>query len=218
MGFCTGDCACGRSCASSDDFCQQHNCREEDCEAKRKPAPKTGVNVNNPFRYVDHASLKRVTEESPFRSWCPVCDKGILLVRRLDTGTLGLSKLDNCTLCGQRFIYNEDEIAGEKLAHPWPTTLDEAVEALDRMLVDEDRDFMLKSQEPVENIIADLHHSLGRHLRNTWGLWHESPLAKHIKETRGVEHPDDMSHVIIEYFCNRKKRTAWERLKDGDPV
>lgn len=33
MGYCTGDCGCGRNCKSSDDWCQQHECGK--CENKR---------------------------------------------------------------------------------------------------------------------------------------------------------------------------------------
>jgi hypothetical protein len=32
--------------------------------------------------------------------------------------SLDLSKLDHCTLCGQQFLYEEDEIGGSKLITP----------------------------------------------------------------------------------------------------
>jgi len=32
--------------------------------------------------------------------------------------SLNLSKLDHCTLCGQQFLYEEDEIGGSKLTTP----------------------------------------------------------------------------------------------------
>lgn len=72
----------------------------------------TGENIGkNPVR-VRHTELQRVNETSPFRSWCPVCRQGILLVGR--TG-LVLNRVDRCTMCGQLIIYEDDEIAGEPL-------------------------------------------------------------------------------------------------------
>ena len=44
-----------------------------------------------------------------------------------------------------------------------------------------------------------LHFSLGMYLRNNWGLWGGSRLS-HYFETRGVQHPDSMSGLIIEYY------------------
>ena len=44
-----------------------------------------------------------------------------------------------------------------------------------------------------------MHFSLGMYLRNNWGLWGGSRLS-HYFETRGVQHPDSMSGLIIEYY------------------
>jgi len=43
------------------------------------------------------------------------------------------------------------------------------------------------------------HHDLGRYLRNNWGLWVGSHLAKWFN-TQGIEHPDDMSGIILDSF------------------
>ena len=48
----------------------------------------------------------------------------------------------------------------------------------------------------------------GRCLRNAWGLWGGSPLAKFFN-TRGVHHPDDMSGIIM--------TSLWRRLH-GAPI
>lgn len=133
MGFCTGDCACGTSCASSDDFCQRHDCKRPDCQALR-PNP------------------------------------------------------------------------------DWPKTLDEAAKALDGVLSKEDRDYILKSERSADDTAVEVHHSLGRHLRNLWGLWGNSPLAQHLREVHGVAHPDDMSHHIIVAYCRQNVRTRFERI------
>lgn len=72
---------------------------------------------------VRHANLKRIDAESPFRSWCPVCDRGLLLVARHFSATHAVnpnevSGVDRCTLCGQIVIYEDAEIAGHKVALP----------------------------------------------------------------------------------------------------
>ena len=72
-----------------------------------------GDNIGKDPVQVSHAQLKRASEESPFRSWCPVCEKGILLVSR--DGERDLSRVDRCMLCGQLIVYEDDEIAGVPL-------------------------------------------------------------------------------------------------------
>lgn len=70
-------------------------------------------NVDKPVIEVSHASLKRASD-GPYRSHCPVCNNGFLLVRR-DQKTLRLLKLDICLGCGQRVRYTDSHIAGEEL-------------------------------------------------------------------------------------------------------
>lgn len=92
-----------------------------------------------------------------------------------------------------------------------PTTLVEAFRALDEMLSESDQQIILNA-ENIDDLIADLHHSLGRHLRNQWGLWAGSPLAKCLRETHGVTHPDDMSSFILREYIRENVPTVWERL------
>ena len=65
---------------------------------------------------VKHAELDRANDESVFKSICPVCKEGVLLVSRNRT-TYKLVEEDYCILCGQQFIYTDiDELrkkAGE---------------------------------------------------------------------------------------------------------
>lgn len=51
-----------------------------------------------------------------------------------------------------------------------------------------------------------LHHGLGMWIRNNWGLWtKEGPLYGYLKEI-GLNHPDDMSNMILEsYFAHLKE-------------
>jgi len=45
---------------------------------------------------------------SGYRSKCPVCDKGVLLVRRSTTNMV-LEPADNCLFCEQPFVYDDIE-------------------------------------------------------------------------------------------------------------
>ena len=48
-----------------------------------------------------------------------------------------------------------------------------------------------------EDKVIEYHHSLGMWIRNNWGLWSGSRLAKYFNEI-GVYHPDDMSSIILD--------------------
>ncbi len=69
---------------------------------------------------VSHTDLKRWSDESPYRSRCPVCDQGILLVNR-DQTTLALINVDRCTYCAQMIIYSDKAIAGEAVVDVRPS-------------------------------------------------------------------------------------------------
>ena len=89
-------------------------------------------------------------------------------------------------------MYNKEE--PEKWSEiPIPKTVDEAVKTLAKIVSKEDRDYLL------ENGAISMHHSLGRWIRNEWGLWTGSELKNEL-EKKGFEHPDDMSNYIIEEF------------------
>jgi hypothetical protein len=72
----------------------------------------TGVNLGASPIVVEHASLKKTSEDSDYRVVCPKCDQGTLLVRRNQI-TLRIQRGDMCTLCGQRFVYTDAAIGGE---------------------------------------------------------------------------------------------------------
>ena len=83
---------------------------------------------------------------------------------------------------------------------PIPKTVDEAVKTLAKVVSKEDRDYLL------ENGAISVHDSMGRWIRNEWGLWTDSELKNELKK-KGFEHPDDMSNYVIEEFikyCNNK--------------
>lgn len=69
-----------------------------------------GKNINNPPRRVRWKELERASD-SAFRSTCPACNSGVLLVRRCLCFE-HFSCFDRCTECGQVFIYEDEEILG----------------------------------------------------------------------------------------------------------
>jgi len=76
----------------------------------------SGININEEPLHVNHSDLKR-DNDSPFRSTCPVCEVGLLLVQR-DTETLELLEQDRCILCGQLFIYCDIDKMRSQLSPP----------------------------------------------------------------------------------------------------
>jgi len=91
-------------------------------------------------------------------------------------------------------MYNKEE-SEEGSEVPVPKTVDEAVKTLAKILSKEDRDYLL------ENGAISMHHSLGRWIRNEWGLWTGSELKNELMNmNKGLNHPDDMSNYIIEEF------------------
>ena len=61
---------------------------------------------------VSHADLRRFSEESEYRSYCPVCETGVLMVNR-NQKTFALINVDRCTFCAQTVIYSDKIIGGE---------------------------------------------------------------------------------------------------------
>lgn len=64
--------------------------------------------------HVLHAELQRFSQESDYRSLCPCCKAGVLLVSR-NQETFALTRLDRCTYCAQLFVYEDTTIAGEEV-------------------------------------------------------------------------------------------------------
>jgi hypothetical protein len=77
-----------------------------------------------------------------------------------------------------------------------PKDLNECVELLvaatDPLIIEE-----LKGTD--EDVMGRYHHSVGRNIRNNWGMWHSSPLSKYFFSI-GIYHADDMSGIIFTSF------------------
>jgi len=61
-------------------------------------------NVDAPLLEVEHANLRRASDNSAYRSVCPACPEGILMVGR-DQDTFQLLEYDRCIVCGQLIKY-----------------------------------------------------------------------------------------------------------------
>ena len=94
---------------------------------------------------------------------------------------------------------------------PIPKTLEEAYTGLDDLLTVEDRAFIQQARDP-ERIVIRLHHTLGRYLRNEWGLWAGSALSKLLQQDYGILHPDDMSHFILTQYSRVHLPTLWDLI------
>jgi Ca2+-binding EF-hand superfamily protein len=105
-----------------------------------------------------------------------------------------------------------------------PKTLEECMEALNKMLSPEEQVEFLKM---TKDDVGRLHHGFGRWIRNNWGLWEGGELLEHMKSL-GFIHPDDMSHSILVEYWNRQHQQPsqlqediqyykeyWEKSKHG---
>lgn len=80
---------------------------------------------------------------------------------------------------------------------PVPRTLEEALTTLEKRV---SADVLLEfAHSRDESIAARYHDTLGRWIRNNWGLWKRGPLYTDLRR-RGLQHPDDMSGVILTSF------------------
>jgi hypothetical protein len=80
-----------------------------------------------------------------------------------------------------------------------PGDLDEAFAELDRMLPAE---IVEEMRTGTEDDMVVYHFGLGMWMRNNWGLWGGSKLEEHLTAL-GLEHPDDMSAVILESYWRK---------------
>lgn len=77
--------------------------------------------------------------------------------------------------------------------HPTPNDLDHAVAIL--LVTTDDADTW--ANMPRDQAITAAHQSLGRTIRNHWGLWSNEGALYAWMTTHGFRHPDDMSHVVL---------------------
>ncbi|MCX6879714.1 MAG: tetratricopeptide repeat protein [Verrucomicrobia bacterium] len=80
-----------------------------------------------------------------------------------------------------------------------PETLDEALDLMMAGLTDEDRNLI---NEAGDDYATMVHHGAGMAMRNSWGLWGDSPLERYFTRL-GIYHADDMSGIINQAFSRR---------------
>ena len=80
-----------------------------------------------------------------------------------------------------------------------PTNLIEAIKILDEQLFKEDKEYLL------EHNALSVHHSLGRWIRNNFGLWEDDSQFKQEISKLGYTHPDEISNYIIEEYIKYLK-------------
>ena len=68
----------------------------------------TGANISEPIVEVKHSDLQRFGK-GRYKCYCPVCERGLLLVRR-HPRTFILEELDYCLLCAQRITYLDIDV------------------------------------------------------------------------------------------------------------
>ncbi len=87
-----------------------------------------------------------------------------------------------------------------------PLTLFQAVQRL--MSTMRPEDLATWAEEKEESARATVHDSIGRGIRNEWGLWGNSELARYL-ESCGLHHPDDMSAVILTCLHREVNNKPW---------
>ncbi|KKN37358.1 hypothetical protein LCGC14_0764190 [marine sediment metagenome] len=96
-----------------------------------------------------------------------------------------------------------------------PKTLDEAIQKLDELFSQKEKDFITSSPE---SVMIQYHHSTGRWIRNNWGLWakEDNELKQWFKKL-DITHADDMSGIILKSYW-RFKNDKTLSLKDQTQV
>ena len=76
-----------------------------------------GLNIGKRPLRIFHQNLKRISDESAFKVYCPACPDGILLVFR-DQDSLRVLSHDRCLSCGQHVVYLDKVIGDELVVAP----------------------------------------------------------------------------------------------------
>lgn len=89
-----------------------------------------------------------------------------------------------------------------------PATHDEAVQLVLDSLTPDDLAVMCVP----DFAIVDVHHTIGRHLRNSWSLWErESVLVQHYRTVHRLAHADDISSLILSEVWARVRAVPFDR-------
>ena len=96
-----------------------------------------------------------------------------------------------------------------------PIKLSECFKQLDEILNEApDGDWFKEAEE--DDAVNQSHHGLGTWIRNNWGLWEEDGQLHKYFTKLGLQHPDDMSSVILKSYhrhLNNKELGLDEQIK-----
>lgn len=106
-----------------------------------------------------------------------------------------------------------------------PVDLDDAIKHLNN-IIDEDGINYIKNTQSDQTYG---HFGIGRWVRNNWGLWTKDSKLYEWFNNLGLEHPDDMSGIILDAFRAKLKNenfdleanvkhyiAYWENLENED--
>lgn len=80
-----------------------------------------------------------------------------------------------------------------------PKDIEDCCVQLDKILSEKDKEYIKGLS--IEDLIKNLHFSLGMWIRNNWGLWGGSRLQQYFFDKK-VDHPDGMSGEILRAYYN----------------
>lgn len=118
------------------------------------------------------------------------------------------------------------------MSQPIPRNLGECFAQLETMFEgEEQKERFLEPDRKGKCSAYKYHHGVGRWIRNNWGLWkQEGPLYDYMLEL-GLEHPDDMSGLILDAFWHqlngasfsiedevKRYQRYWETMDDSGAV
>ncbi len=97
-----------------------------------------------------------------------------------------------------------------------PRNLEESFHVLDTLLTA--KDIQLIRSLPERDAMSAFHFGLGMWLRNNWGFWAGSRFQQYFVQ-RGVEHPDNMSGILLEYYYDylHGNHQGWRTFDTTNP-
>lgn len=95
-----------------------------------------------------------------------------------------------------------------------PKNIEECFIQLNKLLKTKDIETIKNLKNRSETIMY--HHGFGTWLRNNWGLWGGSRLQQYLLG-KGLNHPDDMSATILEYYYDwlHGQNEDWKKFDAG---
>lgn len=92
-----------------------------------------------------------------------------------------------------------------------PSNLNSAIEILYASIGEEDIEWM----KTADASTAQLHHTLGRQIRNAWSLWDkETHLVRYFQSEFDIMHADDISGLILTGLIKTVRRESFDPYEE----